>query len=50
MKKHKTTGTGKGSAYREVDQEKFNKNWDAIFKKKEGNDNAKQTGAGERAS
>lgn len=43
MKKHPTTGTGKGSTYREVDKDKFSENWDRIFGKKE-EENKKDAG------
>lgn len=35
MKRHKTTGTGKGSAYRAVDTDKFNENFERIFGSKQ---------------
>lgn len=49
MKKHPTNGTGKGSTYRDVDQEKFSENWDRIFGKKEGK-NAGKSKRGRKSS
>lgn len=46
MKRHKTTGTGKGSAYRAVDKDKFNENFERIFGGKQKDDSIQETKQG----
>ena len=36
MKKTKTAQNGKGSRFRKVDKDQFDRNYDDIFKKKKG--------------